>query len=255
MDPTTEASFKAVIAQHLTESAAASASEPMNVDSPVPTLAEQKDLERIAEHVRQDRVDSEAAAAAALSGAEAAASSSSSSSHPAAQQQESIEQAATADLESTLATVPITTEGDATTTTKLIPGTDAWHKMRRDNHKEVERRRRENINHGISDLSIAIECTEKNKGQILRDAVKYIENIKQAHAKLSEEVQTIHGLKVELANLQLDKQVAEGALESLSMSHAQLKREYEQLKVRQQEMKDEEEKDDEGLARKKIRTD
>src|SRR5271154_5227096 len=32
-------------------------------------------------------------------------------------------------------------------------GSEEWHKQRRDNHKEVERRRRETINDGISELA------------------------------------------------------------------------------------------------------
>lgn len=132
-----------------------------------------------------------------------------------------------------------------------MAGSEEWHKLRRDNHKEVERRRRETINQGITELATIIACTEKNKGQILKEAVKYIQNVQLAQTRLTEEVNAASALKIELANMELEKQVAEGALESLSMDHAQLKRDYEEL-VRQKEQHDRE--DDEELARKKPKT-
>lgn len=133
-----------------------------------------------------------------------------------------------------------------------MAGSEEWHKLRRDNHKEVERRRRETINQGITELATIIACTEKNKGQILKEAVKYIQNVQLAQTRLTEEVNAASALKIELTNMELEKQVAEGALESLSMDHAQLKRDYEEL-MRQKELQDRE--DDEELARKKPKTD
>ncbi|KAI7828719.1 hypothetical protein BC939DRAFT_380747, partial [Gamsiella multidivaricata] len=56
-------------------------------------------------------------------------------------------------------------------------GSEEWHKQRRDNHKEVERRRRETINAGINDLAQMIPNSDKNKGSILRQAVKYIQEL------------------------------------------------------------------------------
>ena len=46
--------------------------------------------------------------------------------------------------------------------------------MRKDNHKEVERRRRETINEGINELAKIVPGCEKNKGSILARAVQYI---------------------------------------------------------------------------------
>jgi len=73
---------------------------------------------------------------------------------------------------------------------KPIKGSAEWQKVRRDNHKEVERRRRENINEGINDLAKVIsEGSEQkiesvgksgdNKGVILARAVAFIQDMKE----------------------------------------------------------------------------
>ncbi|KAF9020029.1 basic helix-loop-helix protein [Haplosporangium bisporale] len=229
MDTSAEESFKAAIAQHLTESSAISNAEPMEVDHPVAMEHTQReDLERIAEHVRQEVHEA-----------------------PTLQDQHEVLKHIGADSSSTLATVPITPESEIAPAGKPVAGSEEWHKLRRDNHKEVERRRRETINQGITELATIITCTEKNKGQILKEAVKYIQGVQLAQAKLTEEVNAASALKIELTNLELEKQAAEGALESLSMNHAQLKREYEEL-LKQKQQYDQE--DDEELAHKKPKT-
>ncbi|KAF2744312.1 hypothetical protein M011DRAFT_408658 [Sporormia fimetaria CBS 119925] len=58
-------------------------------------------------------------------------------------------------------------------------GSDEWHKVRRDNHKEVERRRRETINEGINELAKIVPGCEKNKGSILQRAVQFITQLKE----------------------------------------------------------------------------
>jgi len=58
-------------------------------------------------------------------------------------------------------------------------GSEEWHRLRRDNHKEVERRRRETINDGIAELAKIVPGCEKNKGSILARAVQYIQNLKE----------------------------------------------------------------------------
>ncbi|AOW04563.1 uncharacterized protein YALI1_D31672g [Yarrowia lipolytica] len=58
-------------------------------------------------------------------------------------------------------------------------GSEQWHQMRRDNHKEVERRRRETINDGINTLAELIATSEKNKGQILKNAIEFIKQLKE----------------------------------------------------------------------------
>ncbi|KAF2836892.1 hypothetical protein M501DRAFT_938662 [Patellaria atrata CBS 101060] len=62
---------------------------------------------------------------------------------------------------------------------KPAVGSDEWHKVRRDNHKEVERRRRETINEGINELAKIVPGCEKNKGSILQRAVSFINQLKE----------------------------------------------------------------------------
>jgi len=62
-------------------------------------------------------------------------------------------------------------------------GSDEWHRVRRDNHKEVERRRRETINEGITELARIVPGSEKNKGSILQRAVAYIAQLKENEQK------------------------------------------------------------------------
>ncbi|KAF2397050.1 hypothetical protein EJ06DRAFT_482468 [Trichodelitschia bisporula] len=65
-----------------------------------------------------------------------------------------------------------------TPTQKPAVGSEEWHRVRRDNHKEVERRRRETINEGINELAKIVPGCEKNKGSILQRAVQYITQLK-----------------------------------------------------------------------------
>ncbi|KAI9221274.1 hypothetical protein BC828DRAFT_335476, partial [Blastocladiella britannica] len=70
---------------------------------------------------------------------------------------------------------------------KPAPGTDEWVKLRRESHKEVERRRREVINTGISELAkIVPNCSDRNKGGILHRAVQYIQQLKEAEQRNAE---------------------------------------------------------------------
>jgi len=52
---------------------------------------------------------------------------------------------------------------------------------RRENHKEVERRRRDNINAGINELAKIVPECEKNKGSILHKSVEYIKYLQKAN--------------------------------------------------------------------------
>jgi len=82
-------------------------------------------------------------------------------------------------------------------------GTDEWHKIRKDNHKEgeimisrythrsrisantmvVERRRRETINEGINEIAKIVPCGNlKNKGSILQIASQFITQLKENEA-------------------------------------------------------------------------
>ncbi|KZV75853.1 hypothetical protein PENSPDRAFT_599522 [Peniophora sp. CONT] len=64
-------------------------------------------------------------------------------------------------------------------------GSDEWARQRKDNHKEVERRRRGNINDGINELGRIVPngSGEKAKGAILSRAVQYIHHLKENEAR------------------------------------------------------------------------
>ncbi|KAI2642608.1 hypothetical protein GGS21DRAFT_498756 [Xylaria nigripes] len=97
---------------------------------------------------------------------------------------------------------------------KLAVGSEEWHKQRKDNHKEVERRRRETINEGINELAKIVPGCEKNKGSILQRAVAYITQLRQ------NEVQNIE-------KWTLEKLLTEQAIQELSTSNDKLKTECE----------------------------
>ncbi|KAG0252214.1 basic helix-loop-helix protein [Mortierella polycephala] len=139
--------------------------------------------------------------------------------------------AAAAEASSTLATVPIT-EGSSPVPppAKPVPGSEEWHKMRRDNHKEVERRRRETINAGINDLAKSIPNSEKNKGSILRQAVKYIRNLQLENERLVSETETMIGIKFDIEKLTLEKSVADATYEALIVDHQKLKLDFDELR-------------------------
>ncbi|KAL8685805.1 MAG: hypothetical protein Q9224_005665 [Gallowayella concinna] len=93
-------------------------------------------------------------------------------------------------------------------------GTDEWHKLRRDNHKEVERRRRETINEGINELAKIVPGCEKNKGSILQRAVEYITQLRAAEAR-----------NIERASR--EKMLMDGVVQELSTSVDSLKAELD----------------------------
>lgn len=95
---------------------------------------------------------------------------------------------------------------------KPATGSEEWHRQRRDNHKEVERRRRETINDGIRELSDLVPNCEKNKGQILRRAVEYIRELKENEAGRMEK-------------WTMDKILSEQAISEVSASNEKLKAE------------------------------
>lgn len=97
---------------------------------------------------------------------------------------------------------------------KPAVGSDEWHKVRKDNHKEVERRRRETINEGITELSKIVPGCEKNKGSILQRAVQFITQLKE------NETQNIE-------KWTLEKLLTEQAIAELSASNDKLKAECE----------------------------
>ncbi|TGZ76473.1 hypothetical protein EX30DRAFT_312406 [Ascodesmis nigricans] len=99
-------------------------------------------------------------------------------------------------------------------TPKPQVGTEEWHKQRRDNHKEVERRRRETINEGINELAKIVPNCEKNKGSILQRAVQYIMQLKEAET-------------TNIEKWTLEKLLTEQAIQELSQANEKLKLECE----------------------------
>ncbi|KAI1818773.1 hypothetical protein GGS20DRAFT_581163 [Poronia punctata] len=98
--------------------------------------------------------------------------------------------------------------------TKLAVGSEEWHKQRKDNHKEVERRRRETINEGINELAKIVPGCEKNKGSILQRAVLYITQLRENEAQ-------------NIEKWTLEKLLTEQAIQELSTSNDKLKSECE----------------------------
>lgn len=60
---------------------------------------------------------------------------------------------------------------------------------KRENHRLIERRRRETINNGISELSRVLPSQPKNRGTIILKAVEYIEELKQNVAQAKRETE------------------------------------------------------------------
>lgn len=111
--------------------------------------------------------------------------------------------------------------------------------MRRDNHKEVERRRRETINEGINDIAKMIPNSDKNKGSILRQAVKYIQTIVTENEQMQPDTEALTATRFELDSAILEKNVAETTYQTLSVQHDQLKRDYDELRKKMDELGDE----------------
>ncbi|KAH9900622.1 hypothetical protein F4778DRAFT_782149 [Xylariomycetidae sp. FL2044] len=97
---------------------------------------------------------------------------------------------------------------------KPAVGSEEWHKLRKDNHKEVERRRRETINEGINELAKIVPGCEKNKGSILQRAVAFITQLKENEAQ-------------NIERWTLEKLLTEQAIQELSTSNDKLKQECE----------------------------
>ena len=93
-------------------------------------------------------------------------------------------------------------------------GTEEWHRQRRENHKEVERKRREAINVGIRELAQLIPTTDTNKAQILQRSVEYIKRLKENENN-------------NIEKWTLEKLLTEQAVSELSASNEKLKHELE----------------------------
>jgi hypothetical protein len=82
----------------------------------------------------------------------------------------------------------------------------ARHK--KENHKEVERRRRETINIGIQTLAEIIPCNEKNKARILQSAAIYITELQKAETT-NVEKWTLEKILFEKAIHEYQKQIVD----------------------------------------------
>ncbi|KAJ1557523.1 basic helix-loop-helix protein, partial [Nowakowskiella sp. JEL0078] len=92
-------------------------------------------------------------------------------------------------------------------------GSDDWVKQRRENHKEVERKRRETINEGIAELSRLVPDGEKNKGRVIMRAVQYINELKALEAS-------------NLEKWTLEKLMCEQAIQDLQVQNETYAREF-----------------------------
>ncbi|KAF9365202.1 basic helix-loop-helix protein [Mortierella sp. NVP85] len=227
-DGNLDGTLTAAIAQHTTAQVQSSSLQQAQVEHNQ-NHVNLEELERIAQEHKQQQQHQED-------------QQSSSKDHVPALSQEQLEQPLPASVQentviqldpsnsSTLATVPITAADPILPTAKPVPGSEEWHKMRRDNHKEVERRRRETINAGINDLAACIPNPDKNKGQILRQAVKYIQSIQDTHQKLLGDHEALAAMQFEREKALIEKNVAQTQLQTLIAEHDQLKRDYETLR-------------------------
>ncbi|OWB56672.1 hypothetical protein B5S28_g2583 [[Candida] boidinii] len=113
--------------------------------------------------------------------------------------------------ESSTSSGPITKNGRGR---KPAPGTEEWHKQRKLNHKEVERRRRLSINTGIQELQSVIPSNDTNKSQIIKRAVEYIKRLKENE-------------NTNIEKWTLEKLITDQAVNELANSNEKLKIELE----------------------------
>ncbi|KAK3169361.1 hypothetical protein OEA41_008744 [Lepraria neglecta] len=130
--------------------------------------------------------------------------------------------------------------------TKPAVGTDEWHKVRRDNHKEVERRRRETINEGINELAKIVPNCEKNKGSILQRGVQYITQLKD-NEKRNIEKWTLEKLLTDQAIAELSSSV-ERLKNDLNRAYREVERWKKTCQEAGLEPKDDSGTDDDGDA-------
>ncbi|KAH9810804.1 hypothetical protein DFH28DRAFT_932398 [Melampsora americana] len=90
--------------------------------------------------------------------------------------------------------------------------------------KEVERRRRETINEGITELKKIVPGSEKNKGEILKQAVRYIQRLKSIEIEDQEK-------------WRLERMMMEGRMKDQREEIERLSREYLSLEVENESLK------------------
>ncbi|PNS14525.1 Transcriptional regulator CBF1 [Sphaceloma murrayae] len=131
---------------------------------------------------------------------------------------------------------PVPVKNDKTSTTppaspgkdkdRAKVGTDEWQALRRNNHKEVERRRRETINDGIEALGKIVPGAERNKGSILQRAVMYISDLKERQSEMEQ--------KNNLEKMMFEQAIAEmtASGDKLKAENGRLQEEVERWKRR-----------------------
>ncbi|KAI5481090.1 hypothetical protein MNV49_006276 [Pseudohyphozyma bogoriensis] len=110
---------------------------------------------------------------------------------------------------------------------------EEYTRTRKDNHKEVERRRRETINEGINELKKIVPGCEKNKGSILQRAVQYIQQLKEAEASNIEKW-TLESLLLQQGMGELKQE--NDALRQMEGGYEEMRQENEMLRRRVQEL-------------------
>ncbi|KAF9974436.1 hypothetical protein BGZ73_002178 [Actinomortierella ambigua] len=147
-------------------------------------------------------------------------------------------QLGSSDSANTLATVPLVTgqassqptppRAQAGSATKPAAGSEEWKRIRKDNHKMVERRRRENINDGINKLADIVPKADKNKGSILKAAVQYVQELK---SDLSSALKDVEQLKIEKAFMETTLQNNHEQVHQLRQENEDLKRRLEEAEA------------------------
>ncbi|KAI9482963.1 MAG: hypothetical protein EXX96DRAFT_556300 [Benjaminiella poitrasii] len=107
-------------------------------------------------------------------------------------------------------------------------GSEEWRRLRRENHKQVERRRRETINDGINEIARIVPGCEKNKGSILQRAAAYIRQLKESEGSTLEKW-TLEKLLTDQAINELNRQVEvlKTELDRVRTENTYLKRQLE----------------------------
>jgi hypothetical protein len=110
----------------------------------------------------------------------------------------------------------------------------AWQKDRqkKDNHNQIERRRRYNINDRIKELGTLLPRSEdskhydlvkdmkQNKGTILKASVDYLRLLKRENTRLSEQEKKYKEMESSYRSLQMKFQDLELQLRSSSLQHS-----------------------------------
>jgi bHLH factor len=113
-----------------------------------------------------------------------------------------------------LVSTPVSTNSISPPKKSNMADPDMLIKIKKLNHKEVERRRRETINNAIRELQEMVPTTHTNKAQVIKKASEYIKKLKDKQENL-------------LNKWTLEKIITDQAVNELSNSNNKLKTELE----------------------------